>query len=294
MPRRSAFTVLVATDGSQPAEPAVAAAVRFPWPQGARAHGVLARSRPPRPGWPHSVTRVIRQSELRAAFAARRVLRGRWPDAEVVVVDQSPVGGILAEARRLDAQVVVVGARGHGALSRLVLGSVSLGVVRQAGTAVFVVKRPLRDAQRLLIGVDGSAHSRKAVELVARLAVPDGGAVTLVAVVEPLRPVSVGLLPSSIRGTISGELAALEAERTQHAQRELNRTARRLKRAGWAVETEVRTGIPLVELLGTARESRADVLVLGARGVGGVERLLLGSVAEGALSRAPLSVLIVR
>jgi citrate synthase len=68
-------------------------------------------------------------------------------------------GGILAEARRLDAQVVVVGARGHGALSRLVLGSVSLGVVRQARTAVFVVKRPLRDAQRLLIGVDGSAHS---------------------------------------------------------------------------------------------------------------------------------------
>jgi hypothetical protein len=56
---------------------------------------------------------------------------------------------------------------------------------------------------------------------VARLTVPDGGAVTLVAVVEPVRPVSASLLPSSIRGTVSRELAAFEAERTQHAQRAL-------------------------------------------------------------------------
>jgi nucleotide-binding universal stress UspA family protein len=240
------------------------------------------------------VTRVIRQSELRAAFGARRVLRRRWPDAKVAVVDQPPLGAILAEARRLEAQVVVVGARGHGALSRLVLGSVSRGVVRQAGTAVLVVKRPLRNARGLLIGIDGSAHSRQAVELVARLTAPDGGALTLVAVVEPVRPLSVGLLPSSIRGMISRELTALEAEQTQHAQQELDQAARRLKRAGWAVETEVRRGVPLVELLGAAQESRADVLVLGARGTGGLERLLLGSVAEGALSRAPQSVLIVR
>jgi nucleotide-binding universal stress UspA family protein len=36
------------------------------------------------------------------------------------------------------------------------------------------------------------------------------------------------------------------------------------------------------------------VLVIGARGTGGVERLLLGSVAEGAVARAPMSVLVVR
>jgi hypothetical protein len=74
MPNRAVFAVLVATDGSRPARVAVAAAVQFPWPQGARGYGVLARPRPPRRGWPHSVTRVIRQSELLAAFAARRVL----------------------------------------------------------------------------------------------------------------------------------------------------------------------------------------------------------------------------
>ena len=194
-----------------------------------RARG-LARARLPRGGWPQSVTRVLEQSELRAAFAARRTLRRRWADAEVAVVDRPPVDGILAEARRLRARVVVVGARGHGALSLLVLGSVSLGVVRRAPGPVLVVKRPLRVA-RLVIGVDGSAHSRRAVELVTGLAVPDKGAVTLVAVLEPLRPVSAGLLPASLRATIGRELAALEAERQQDLQRELDRAARRLRRA---------------------------------------------------------------
>ena len=286
MPKQADFPVLLATDGSRAARVAAGAAVRFPWPGGARGHGVLARSRPPRSGWPDSVTQAIRQSELRAALAARRALRSRWPDAEVAVVDRSPVDATLAEARRLDAKAVVVGARGHGSISRL--------VVRQVRTAVLVIKRPLPDVRHLLIGIDGSTYSRKAVELVARLAVPDAGAVTLIAVVEPVRPVSVGLLPSSIRGTIGRELAALEAERTQHAQRELDRAARRLKRAGWSVEAEVRTGTPLIELVGAAQDFRTDVLVLGARGVSGLERLLLGSVAEGALHRAPMSVLIVR
>ena len=135
MPDRARFGVLVATDGSRHAQTAVAASVEFPWPKRASGHGVLARARLPRRGWPQSVTRVLEQSELRAAFVARRVLRRRWPDAEVAVVDRPPVDGILAEARRLDAGVVVVGARGHGALSRLVLGSVSLGVVRRRARA---------------------------------------------------------------------------------------------------------------------------------------------------------------
>jgi len=56
----------------------------------------------------------------------------------------------------------------------------------------------------------------------------------------------------------------------------------------------VRAATPLVGLLDAAKAAQADVLVIGARGTGGVSRLLLGSVAEGALARAPISVLVVR
>ena len=50
----------------------------------------------------------------------------------------------------------------------------------------------------------------------------------------------------------------------------------------------------MTELLDAVRDSRADLLAIGARGVGGVERLLLGSVAEGRVGRAPVTVLVVR
>lgn len=63
---------------------------------------------------------------------------------------------------------------------------------------------------------------------------------------------------------------------------------------GWKVQEVVRIATPLAGLLDAAKAGRADVLVIGARGTGGVERLLLGSVAEGAVGRAPMSVLVVR
>jgi nucleotide-binding universal stress UspA family protein len=56
----------------------------------------------------------------------------------------------------------------------------------------------------------------------------------------------------------------------------------------------VREGVPLAEVLREAAASRADLLVVGARGTGGLARLLLGSVAEGALDRSPVPVLLVK
>ena len=70
--------------------------------------------------------------------------------------------------------------------------------------------------------------------------------------------------------------------------------AARLERAGWTVRRAVARGAPLTELLGAVAAARADVLVVGSRGAGGLERRLLGRVADGALSRSPVSALIVR
>ena len=52
--------------------------------------------------------------------------------------------------------------------------------------------------------------------------------------------------------------------------------------------------MPLDELLKAVRAARANMLVVGARGVGGVARLLLGSVADGAVKHAPCAVFVVR
>ena len=151
-----------------------------------------------------------------------------------------------------------------------------------------------RGFRSLLIGVDGSPGSRRAVAFVSRLTPPLGGRATVVCVVEPGRPPSMGLLPAAIRDDIAGQAAALEAARLRSARREVEAAAARLEKAGWRARGRMISGLPLVELLQQTKVTNADLLVLGARGVGGVQRFLLGSVADAATKRAPISVLIVK
>lgn len=292
--RKRSFAVLVATDGSPQAQAAVAATVTFPWPEGARAYGVVAPRLPRMTGSRRSVRAALTRLLLREAQRAQRALRRRWTDAQVAVVDAPPAKAILAKARKRRARGIVLGSRSLSGLRRSVLGSVSRAVVRRAPCAVLVVKGRPRKVQRVLLGLDGSTRSRRAVRFVGRPQPPPGGLATLVAVVEPVRSTSISRLPTSIRAVVGRELAALETRRRRAARREIEAAARRLARLGWIVRTEVRRGVPLTELLRAASASRADVVVVGARGVGGVERLLLGSVAEGALARAPVSVLVVK
>ena len=145
-----------------------------------------------------------------------------------------------------------------------------------------------------LIGLDGSPGSRHALSFVARLVPPPGGRAMVVRVVEPVHVPSMGLLPGAIRTEIAGQAAAVQAARVRSAQRNVDAAVAQLTKSGWRARGEVSVGLPLDELLRAARTHHADLLVLGARGVGGVERFLLGSVADAATKRAPISVLIVR
>ncbi len=292
MTRRSRFTVLVATDGSVHGRAAVAAAADFPWPRGARGVGVVARGLVPA-DLPAAAWPAIDAGLRRIADVARRQLRRRWAGAEVAVVSGSPAAAILEQARRVRARAIVLGSRGRGAISSLLLGSVSRSAGSHAPCPVLVVKRRLRAARRLVVGVDGSAHSRRAVSFVAGLAPGASGQATIVRVVEPLRLPTMGLLPASARRLVAGEAAALRSEALRGAEREVAAAGARLRRAGWTVRTAVREGEPVIELLRAARGTRADVVVVGGRGISGLARFVLGSVAEGVLARSPASVLVV-
>lgn len=289
-----AFPLVIATDGSAQARAAVREAALFPWPAGARPRVVVAGGGVVAARWPVPVLAAFSRGMQRVALEASRALKSRWPRVEVAVVDQPPVAAILAEARKVRAKAIVLGSRGQGALGRSMLGSVSRGVVRGARCAVLVVKGRSRAVLRVVIGLDGSLHSRRAVSFVAGLPRPPRGRVTLARVIEPVRLPSMGLLPASVRAAVAAQAKALEGERLREARRDLEAAAGMLKGAGWAVAMEVRAGAPVPGILTAARAARADLVVVGARGAGGFERLLLGSVAEGALARSPVSVLIVR
>jgi len=288
------WSVLVAIDGTPEARAAVAGTVAFPWPAGTGVSGVIARRTLATRARPQYFVAAFDRMYRQIAATTRRVLAARWPDAEVRVVDATPVEGILAEARRVGARVIVMGSRARGPLTRLLLGSVARQVVRRASCATLIARGRSREFTRFTLGLDGSAGSRRAVNLVATLRVPRDALVTVVAVVEPLRPPAMPLVPASVRKVVADEAAVENARRTDAAKRHLAAAARVLARAGWPVRTGLREGQPLVELLAAAAEAETHVLVVGARGVGGVERLLLGSVAEGVLNRSGLPVLVAR
>ena len=146
--------------------------------------------------------------------------------------------------------------------------------------------------RRVVVGLDGSSHASRVVAHLARWS--GRGRAVVVRVVEPVRAPSLALVPASVRAAVAGLVRADRATRVRTARREVDAAVARLRRAGWRARGTVRVGVPLAELLRAVREERAGMLALGARGVGGAARLLLGSVADGALKRAPVPVLIVR
>jgi nucleotide-binding universal stress UspA family protein len=116
--------------------------------------------------------------------------------------------------------------------------------------------------------------------------------VTLVHVLEEIAPVSG--LRRLISPPAAEELAEGERQRRSDAERMLADAALDLRGAAGRVEPSVVEGTPAPEILRMARRVDADLIVVGARGLGTLGRLLLGSVSEAVLLHARCPVVIVR
>lgn len=284
------FRVIVATDGSKNARGAVTTARHFPWPARTRVRVVVARRSPTEHRRSVLLTALDRSAEI-AADHARRVLTRRWQDLDVVIVDKEPVSAVLDEAKRFGADVIVVGWRGHGAVRRALMGSVSRGIVRGATCAVLVVRHSHR-VRSLVIGIDQTSPTHRALAFVERLVPPPGGRVTLATAIT-LTPVPSRRIALAARA-LPREVKRTNARQAQAAAKELNRVAARFKERGWKTTTALTTGEPLSDLLRALKSTGAHLLVVGAKGTSRVRHLLLGSVADGALNRSPVPVLIAR
>lgn len=293
MSRTMRFHVLMATDGSTSARAGVTTAVRFPWPSENRGSAVVANQ--VRPDYRQSLllAALDRTSES-AARSASRALRKRWPDGDARVIDASPVDAILRESRRVRADIIVMGWRGHGPVRRMLLGSVSRGVLRGASCAVLVVRRPIRELRHVVIGVDGSENAVRALEFLANLEPARGARATVFRAVDIMYAPTHALAPAEARAIVTAEVRRINAARRAAARKEVWRAVKTLSSAGWKVDQAVTDGAPLRDLLATAFNVGADLVVVGAKGVTGHRHLSLGSVAEGALNRSPVPVLVVR
>ncbi len=147
-------------------------------------------------------------------------------------------------------------------------------------------------ADVILVPVDFSAGSERAAEIACSLAGPLGSRVCLLHVVQGSTP------PLGLRPAVYDALLEAREQVRQEAEQGLAALAGRLTAAGGPPTIE-RLVIETVESIGdaivdAAREGGADLIVIGTHGRRGVERMLLGSVAERVLRRADCPVATVR
>jgi len=285
------FRVLIATDGSDVAWAALSTALKFPLPENVSARAIAACS--DWLGYSPDTYAAVKASFEEAAAAARKAMARHWPESTVVVVDASPGRAILAEAAQFKADVVVVGWRGHGTFRRLLAGSVSRHVTEHAQCSVLVVREAPSSVRRFVVGFDGSANAERAVDLICRLEPKRGCNLLVVNVVGKVMVSSLGILPAFVRVRLQGEIKRMNDERLQEGQAKVDGAVARLQASGWRAEGEVVSGgDPLAALTKSLHDFRGDVLVLGARATSGIERALLGSVANGALNSVPAVLLV--
>ncbi|MFN0071062.1 MAG: universal stress protein [Chloroflexota bacterium] len=213
-------------------------------------------------------------------------------EAHSEVVVGPVVETILDIADEHGASTIVMASHGHGGLTRLMTGSMTQQVLHQSLVPVLVVRSgvaaPSKPALRsLLVPVDGSLLSESAIELATSLA-GAGTSIILARVIEPFEvPVTSGVEAGAIMDWKSTE------EASRDAQQYLDRLAGALNRSGVQTTAVLRMGRIGNELRTLADEHHVDLIVMPTHGRTGLDRVMLGSVADDLARHAQQPVLIV-
>lgn len=139
-------------------------------------------------------------------------------------------------------------------------------------------------ADRILVPVDGSDHSRQALQTAATEFTADEHIV--LHVIDPFD------LEAATEDAVWGR--EFMEQREREAEALLEEYEELAAELGVSIRTELTHGSPARTIIGAADDFDVDHIVIGSRGRSGIDRVLLGSVAETVAKRAPTSVTIVR
>ena len=226
---------------------------------------------------------VVARSEAALNVTGRRVegflLRGR------------PASAIVDEAAGMEADLVVMGSRGHGTIATMVLGSTAAEVVDHAPCPVLVARSA--DLGGVVFADDGSTSARTAEAVFTGWPIWAGRPISVLTVAQVAVPVAAGYTPG-LYDQVMESYTRSANEAREETRAEAAGEAHRLADAGLAAVPITLEGDAATEIVRFATERRCGTIVMGTRGHTGLTRLILGSVARNVLLHAPCSVLIVR
>jgi nucleotide-binding universal stress UspA family protein len=250
---------------------------------------------------PMDQTAMWADLSLRLAAGARDKLEetvAPWRDEGLAVQCHVEAGRpfrvVLDVAEKADAQLVVVGTRGHSGLARLLLGSTAARVIHKATCPVLAVhpqdRRPTDLPQQVLVPTDFSSDAQLAAEQASRifrLDRPDSRLLLL----------HVWQLPGDYALYEYGGTHFFTTHREEAlatAGRALEERAEALRQKGIVVETLLREGSVAGTIVELAAERGSGLIAMGTHGLSGIERLVVGSTAQQVVPHAPCPVLTVR
>lgn len=232
-----------------------------------------------------TLDRLHKENSQRILNAAKELLDRLGKKAKYVGKLGQSADVILSLAEDAECDLIVVGARGNGAMTRFVLGSTSDSVVSHASVPVWVVRPDAIHAEstnpHVTVCYDGSEYAKKAVEYLRDIGLPAGSEISLVAYVR--RPEN---LPDEIE---------YDEKQKKDFQSDLAKLAATFEKDGMKVEIVVaetrHVGHGIVDF---AKERKSSLVVVGDKGRSAIARFFLGSVSRFVLHHAPCSVLVVK
>lgn len=236
--------------------------------------------------WDEEVIDSIAELANREVAQAAEVVRGSNPGLDVdTIAEPGPAAAVILEHAR-DASLVVVGSRGRSGLRGMLLGGTSRQVATHCKAPTIVVRDPDPAGDSVVVGVDGSPDSVRALAFAFDYAsraglrlvavhtwdVPPIGAITGVPSPEP---------PEMVRTIANNEARAALQELAGFGDRYPD----------VPVEHRILRGSPVKTLV--SESAGAALVVIGSRGRGGFTGLVLGSVSHGVLHHATCNVAVV-
>lgn len=196
-----------------------------------------------------------------------------------VSVDRGGVAAVIMKHAKRGVGLLSIGSRGLDALDRFMLGSISNHAIHHAPCPVLVVKEAPRPVREIVVAIDGSPASSKAVRYLVR----------------NVNPAPDGPHHEPVMVTVAHVMPYLKYPELREAGKMvMRRQVDRLAKAGFQVREAMRLGKPADEILTVATEHHADLIVTGAKGLGAISRVLLGSVSTRVVQHAACSVLVIR
>lgn len=299
--------VLIGIDGSQNAY----AAVRFAGRLLKAKHDevVFYYSLPPvKPGWHRRCAKeVVTQARKVLAEAVFREAMNCLPESlrgkvTEQVGEHDPRHGILLAADECRADLIVIGACGTEVVRKAPLGSVTRAVLHTATTPVLIVRPSVQGAgetMRVLVAIDSADSCKELSDCLNRINWPER---TLGQVITVVESPWAGEVPLWLHEELENhDLASLGFGRFSEdesvaalAREQVEQWCGTMPSLFLGQEPLVAVGHAAQKILSIADQERADLLVVGARRLGPLGRLYLGSTSERVVTNASCSVLVVR